>query len=145
MIYFYTGHSTKVPILQVREDLTIVLITIAPKAGQQPALRWLGMWFDRKLRFRRHITERVSKARHVAGHIRNLARTKDGPPASSLRKAVVTCVLSSALYRAEAWYGGRSKPAMTGPRDKESSTKVGGHLKLVQSVITLAARGVLPA
>jgi ribonuclease HI len=145
MIHFHTGRSTEVPILQVREDLTIVPITTAPKAGQQPALRWLGMWFDRKLRFRRHIAERVSKARHVAGHIRNLARTKDGPPASSLRKAVVTCVLSSALYGAEAWYGGRSKPAITGPRDKESSTKVGGHLKLVQSAITLAARGVLPA
>lgn len=83
MIHFHTGRGIDAPILQVREDLAIVPITTVPKAGQQFALRWLGMWFGRKLRFRRHVAERVSKARHVARHIRNLARTKDGPPAKS--------------------------------------------------------------
>lgn len=145
MIHLHTGRTTASPTLQVRENLAIIPITTAPKSGQQPALRWLGMWFDRKLRFRRHVAERATKARHVAQHIRSLARTKDGPPASSLRKAVVTCVLSSALYGSEAWYAGRTKPALTGARDKKSSTKIGGHLTLIQSAITLAARGVLPA
>ena len=102
------------------------------------------MWFDRKLRFRRHVAERTTKARHVAQHVRNLARTKDSSLASSLRKAVVACVLSSALYGSEAWYAGRTQPSKSGPQGKRSSTKIGGHLKLVQSVITLAARGVLP-
>lgn len=87
----------------------------------------------------------MSSARRVAQHIRNLARIKNGPPASSLRKAVVACVLSSALCGSEAWYTGRTKPAASGARGGTSSTKVGGHLKLVQSAITLAARGVLPA
>jgi ribonuclease HI len=144
MIHIHSGRTTNAPVLEVREGMTITPITTAPKANQQPALRWLGMWFDRKLRFRRHVSERTAKARRVAQHIRNLARTKDGPPASSLRKAVVTCVLSSALYGAEAWYAGRLQPSKTGPRGTMSSTRVGGHLKLVQSAITLAARGVLP-
>lgn len=144
MIHIHSGRSIEAPTLKVREDLTITPITTAPKVGQQPALRWLGMWFDRKLRFRRHVAERTTKARHVAQHIRNLARTKDGPPASSLRKAVVACVLSSALYGSEAWYAGRTQPTKTGPRNSTSSTRIGGHLKLVQSAITLAARGVLP-
>lgn len=143
MIHFHGGRNEEAPSLQIREGLSIEPITSA-KPGQQPALRWLGMHFDRKLRFRQHVKERTKKAKAVAQHIRSLARTKDGPPASSLRKAVVTCVLSSALYGAEAWYSGRTKPAITGARDKTSSTKLGGHLKLVQSAITLAARGVLP-
>jgi ribonuclease HI len=146
MIHLTTKKGASAPVLTVDDELEITPITTAPKAGQHPALRWLGVWFDRKLKFRRHVYERTAKARQVAQHIRNLARTKDGPPASSLRKAVTTCVLSSALYGTEAWYAGRSRPS---PHKKNGatiqvSTKLGGHVKMVQSVITLAARGVLP-
>ncbi|RAL63176.1 hypothetical protein DID88_004255 [Monilinia fructigena] len=68
----------------------------------QPALRWLGVWFDRRLTFRRHVAERAGKARQVARHIRGLAKTVDGPPASALRKAVITCVIPSLTYGTEA-------------------------------------------
>jgi hypothetical protein len=144
MIYLTTRKGASTPILKVNDGLVISLITTAPKAGQQPALRWLGVWFDRKLRFRRHVSERTAKARQVAQHIRNLARTKDGPPASSLRKAVTTCVLSSALYGTEAWYARRTRPSVKGGTMVEVSTRLGGLVRMVQSTITLAARGVLP-
>jgi ribonuclease HI len=144
MIYLTTRKGASTPILKVNDSLVISLITTTPKAGQHLALRWLGVWFDRKLRFRRHVSERTAKARQVAQHIRNLARTKDGPPASSLRKAVTTCVLSSALYGTEAWYAGRTKPSVKGGTRVEVSTRLGGLVRMVQSTITLAARGVLP-
>ena len=102
MIHFTTRRGAGNPVLKVNRELEIAPIITAPKASQDPALRWLGVWFDRKLKFRRHVSERTAKARQVAQHIRNLARTTDGPPASSLRKAVTTCVLSSALYGTEA-------------------------------------------
>lgn len=146
MIHLSRKRRATAPNLVVNKDLVIVPITTAPKAGQQPALRWLGAWFDRKLTFRRHVSERVAKARRVAQHIRHLAKTKVGPPASSLRKAVTACVLSSALYGSEAWYAGREKPAKY-KRDGTPttvSTKLGGLVKMIQSTITLAARGVLP-
>ena len=76
----------------------------------QPALRWLGVWFDRKLSFKRHVLERAAIARKVSYYIRGLVQTKDGPPASSLRKAVITCVLPLVLYGTKAWYVGRTKP-----------------------------------
>jgi hypothetical protein len=122
----------------------ISLITTTPKAGQHLALRWLGVWFNRKLRFRRHVSKRITKARQVAQHIRNLARTKDGPPASSLRKAVTTCVLSLALYGTEAWYARRTRPSVKGGATVKVSTRLGGLVRIVQSAITLVARGVLP-
>ena len=145
LMHFSNKRRSTAPLLHIREGRTLTPITTADKAGQQPALKWLGVWFDKKLRFRRHVSERVAKARKVAGHIRSLARTKDGPPASSLRKAVITCVLSSALYGTEAWYAGKLKPAQTGPQDKEVKAKIGGLTRMIQSAITLAARGVLPA
>jgi hypothetical protein len=66
MIYLTTRKGALVPILRVNNDLVISLITTAPKAGQNPALRWLGVWFNRKLRFRRYVFERIAKARQVA-------------------------------------------------------------------------------
>jgi ribonuclease HI len=124
----------------VNNELTITPTTEGQKAGEQPAIRWLGVWFDRKLNFRRHITERARKARVVAYHIRGLARTVNGPPASALRKATITCVLPSLLYGTEAWYAGRTKINSR----KEASTRVGFHVDLVDKTLALAARGVLP-
>jgi hypothetical protein len=57
------------------------------------------------------VTKRAAKARVVAHHIRGLARTVHSPPASVLRKAVVTYVLPSILYGTEAWYAGQRKPS----------------------------------
>ena len=146
MIHLTRAKGNYAPLCVVNDQLTIVPITTAPKAGEKPALRWLGVWFDRKLTFKRHVTERASKARKVAFHIRGLANTKDGPPASALRKAVITCVLPSILYGTEAWYAGRTKPAKINrtARKPEVSTRLGEHVKIVDKTLALAARGVLP-
>jgi hypothetical protein len=85
----------------MNNELTVQLITTASKAGEQPVLRWLGVWFDRKLTFRRHVFKRAVKAQVVAYHIQGLARTVYSPSASALRKAVVTCVLLFILYGTE--------------------------------------------
>ena len=79
-------------------------------------------------------------------HIRGLARIKDGPPASSLRKAVTTCVLPSVLYGTEAWYAGRTKPPRQyrTAREEEVSARNGWHVEVVDKTLALAARGVLP-
>jgi hypothetical protein len=46
----------------VNNELIIQPITTALKAGEQPALRWLRVWFNRKLTFRRHVSKRAVKA-----------------------------------------------------------------------------------
>jgi hypothetical protein len=146
MIHITRKQGDYTPPYVVNDELTIEPITTAPKADEQPALRWLGVWFDRKLTFKRHVSERAAKARRVAYHIRGLGRTINGPPASSLRKAVITCVLPSILYGTEAWYGGRTK----GPQINRTARKPfvsarnGWHVGIVESTLVLAARGVLP-
>lgn len=145
MIHLTRKANRHQPVCEVNDELTIEPITTA-EHGKQPALRWLGVWFDRKLTWKRHIAERALKARGVAGHIRGLARTIDGPPASALRKAVITCVLPSILYGSEAWYGGRTKPPRLNRQGRliRPSARVGGLVDKVESVIVLGARGVLP-
>ncbi|RAL61072.1 hypothetical protein DID88_010413 [Monilinia fructigena] len=110
------------------------------------ALRWLGVWFDRRLTFKRHVAERAGKARQIARHIRGLAKTVDGPPASALRKAVITCVIPSLAYGTEAWYAGRTKPPrlLRSGRSTTVSARVGWHIGTLDKTLSLAVRGVLP-
>jgi hypothetical protein len=66
MIYLTTRKGASALVLKVNNELEITPITTAPKASQDPALRWLGVWFNRKLKFRRHVSKRTAKARQVA-------------------------------------------------------------------------------
>ena len=130
---------------KVSENQTITPVAEASD-GNQTALRWLGVWFDRKLSFRRHVDTRIAAAQKVARHLRSLANTSHGPPAAALRKAVTTCVLPSLLYGTEAWYEGRTKDRGT-VRNAENkvSTRLGWHVAAIDQTLILAARAVLPA
>jgi len=61
----------------------------------------------------------------------------NGPPASSLRKAVITCVLPSILYGTEAWYAGCTK-ASCNDQNEMVSTQNGWHMEVVDKTLTLA-------
>lgn len=145
MIHLTRQHGNYAPNCEVHEELTIA--PIAPASDSQQALRWLGVWFDRKLTFKKHVATRAAAARKVALHLRSLGNTAYGPPASALRKAVMTCILPTLLYGAEAWYeGGKKIPRTTrNSRDALVSTRVGGHIATMDQILTLASRAVLPA
>jgi hypothetical protein len=124
--------------------------TITPSTqtdGSQAALRWLGVWFDRRLTFKKHVAMRTATARKIAHHLRPLGNTACGPPAAALRKAVMTCILPSLLYGAEAWYEGRTKnpQIMRAIRKPTVSTRIRWHLTSIDQTLALAARAILPA
>jgi ribonuclease HI len=146
MIHLTRKRDDYNPTCRLSDTVQIEPIPLAASRGQKPGLRWLGVWFDRKLTFQRHVTERSAIARKVAHHVRGLANTAHGPPPSALKKAVTTCILPALLYGAEAWYEGRRKNAGVGGRTARGvSTRVGWHLATVNKVIVTAARAVLPA
>ena len=92
------SYSPSIPISDA-----ITLEPIAPAADRsQTALRWLGVWFDRQLSFKPHVAHRAAATKKLATHLRSLANTAHGPPPDAMRKAVITCVLPSLLYRIEA-------------------------------------------
>ncbi|KAF7568414.1 hypothetical protein PtrM4_130270 [Pyrenophora tritici-repentis] len=128
------------------EDQTIHPIAPA-QGGSQTALRWLGVWFDRGLTFKKHVAERAAQARKVANHLRSLANTAHGPPAGSLRKAAITCILPILLYGAETWYEGRTKnPRIARVSRKPTvSTRVGWHLTTIDQALVAATKAILPA
>jgi hypothetical protein len=119
--------------------------------GEPPkhaAVRWLGVWLDRKLKWKRHVQERCATAMKAARFMRSLANTRHGPPAFALRTAVTTVIIPTALYAAECWYGGRLQPcrgSVRAGRDNEMvSARIGWHIQAVQKVINTALRATLP-
>jgi hypothetical protein len=115
---------------------------------EQPdtAIRWLGVWFARKLNFSHHVKKRTTQASIIVRHIRNLANTRRGPYAASLRKAVTTCVLSVLTYGAEAWYAGMAKSRKIASQTKTEAvpTRQEYLLDEISRVLNRAIRAVLP-
>ena len=73
------------------------------------SIRYLGVWLDRKLRFKKHVEVMAAKARRIASGIQALSNTVRGAPVQLLRQAVQACVLSVLCYGAEAWWPGASR------------------------------------
>ena len=53
--------------------------TVEPTAADR-AMRWLGVWFDRKLSFKTHVATLAAKAKRTAAGIRALGNTVQRPP-----------------------------------------------------------------
>ncbi|KAF4471945.1 reverse transcriptase [Fusarium albosuccineum] len=79
-----------------------------PKRAEK-AMRWLGVWFDRKLSFKEHVEKWTTKATKISNLLRRIANTQNGPPPEATRKAVKACVEPTLLYGSEVWYRGRNE------------------------------------
>src|SRR5699024_12860229 len=71
--------------------------------------RGLGIWFDRKLKFRIHVQTLAAKAKLAANGTQALANTVRGVKAPLLRQATIACVVPVLCYGAEAWWPGRRR------------------------------------
>ncbi|KAL6405980.1 reverse transcriptase domain protein [Ilyonectria robusta] len=109
----------------------------------EKALRWLGVWLDRKLSFKAHVEEWVIKAQATANLLRGLANTVRGPPPDKVRLAVKACVLPILFYGAEAWYPGKRAPSLRagGPL---VSTRIDHLLDRLKKVLHTSIRSILP-
>lgn len=92
--------------------------------------RWLGVIFDRSLRFLIHARQAAIRARAVTDHVKRLVGVTYGTDAALLRQAVQGTAFATLLYGCETWYNERTRENV---------------LRLVQRTISHAARAVLPA
>ncbi|KAL8295706.1 hypothetical protein RB600_001261 [Gaeumannomyces tritici] len=124
------------------EGLTIQQAKGSP--GNPATLRWLGVFFDQRLNFGPHVNNRVAKALSVANHLRRLTHSVGGIPAHSVHKAVTTVVIPTALYGAEVWYKGKTKPHPYKPAQQQH-TRQGHLIERVNKALVTALRAVVPA
>jgi ribonuclease HI len=110
---------------------------------KHPYLRWLGILFDKKLKFNWHVQEMTSRAVTTASALRSLGNTVHGMKPHLLQQAITACVLRKVYFGAETWWPGCTRP---GPRPDSSPTsnRVNKHLEDLSTVVLTGARAVLP-
>ena len=69
-----------------------------------PVVRWLGVFFDRKLSFRTHINRKVTSASRALQMISRLKTSERGLSSQHLRQLYTSCVTPILDYGAEAWW-----------------------------------------
>lgn len=104
-------------------------------------VRWLGVYFDRKLSFRYHTTVLAQKALRTARALQGISKTVHGVSPHLLQKAVTAVALRVGYFAAETWWPGRSFQL----EDHRKTTRTGIHLQLLDKVTYNCARAILPA
>src|SRR6266705_2893381 len=70
-------------------------------------VRWLGVFFDRKLSFRAHIDRKIASASRALQLTRRLKTSEWGLSSQHLRQLYTSCVIPILDYGAEAWWRGQ--------------------------------------
>lgn len=88
-------------------------------------LRWLGVWFDRKLSFNHHVQHKATASRRALSALQGLANTEEGLSQTAVRQLYISTVCSVADYGSEVWWRGQK-----------------GFAKKLQSVQNIALRKI---
>lgn len=71
-------------------------------------LRWLGIWFDRKLSFKHHVKTKAASAMRAFLALARLGNTERGLSQTALRQLYQTCVTTISDFGAEVWWNGQT-------------------------------------
>jgi ribonuclease HI/endonuclease/exonuclease/phosphatase (EEP) superfamily protein YafD len=104
------------------------------------SLRWLGVFFDRKMTFKHHAATMAAKAQKVATALQSLGKTTRGVPSIHLQRAVKACVLKKAYYAAETWWPGQIRTV----RNKTTSNQTAALVRKLEKAVLAGARAILP-
>ncbi|KFG77534.1 hypothetical protein MANI_024396 [Metarhizium anisopliae] len=109
----------------------------------EAAMRWLGLWLDRRLTFKTHVETWTAKAQAVAHHLRSLGNTQRGALPSAVQRAVRACVEPILLFGVEAWYPGTTLPRWRQPT-KEGPSRIQQLVRKMSKALKQAIRAILP-
>src|SRR5204862_4856119 len=94
LIHF--DHSDK----SLKKSVKIMKNRIFP----QEIVRWLGVWFDRKLSFKYHVEKRIADASRMFYSISRLANTERDLSFQAMRRLYIACITSIADYGVPVWW-----------------------------------------
>ena len=67
-------------------------------------VKWLGVHFDRKLRFHQHVKITAARGDNAVNALKMLANTVRGLSHTLLRRLYLACVIPKVLYACPAWW-----------------------------------------
>ena len=97
----------ELPIPPFDQDPTVT--RIVKPTPKNSSMRWLGVYYDARLSFKRHAEKMASKGRKVVAGLNMLGNTVQGVETGVIRRAVHACILPILTYAAPAWWPGRTR------------------------------------
>ena len=85
-------------------DLTPLRLPGGLEITPKEHLRWLGVYFDKKLNWRVHIQQKVTSATRTLHLISRLANTEGGLSTQAIRQLYTACVTSISDYAVPIWW-----------------------------------------
>ena len=70
----------------------------------QEQIKWLGIWLDRKLTFKKHVEVRCAAATRAFYSIRRLSNTTKGLSFQATRQLYIACVEAVGAYGVPLWW-----------------------------------------
>ncbi|KID78673.1 Ribonuclease H-like protein [Metarhizium guizhouense ARSEF 977] len=110
------------------------------EVNAQKAMRWLGVWLDRKLTFNTHIEKWSLKANKVISQLLFVNNTVRGTSAIAARRAVYAVALPTLLYGLDTWFPG----FISETTHKRARTITRTQLSKLQVILNKACQAVLP-
>lgn len=86
-----------------------MVIRIVKPTPKDASMRWLGVYYDARLSFKRHVEKMASKGRRAVAGLKMLGNTVQGVETKVIRRAVHACILPILTYAAPAWWPGRTR------------------------------------
>ena len=86
--------------------LTKELIRLPNRTVIHPSecIRWLGIWFDRKLNFNTYVKQKKTSMLRAFNAIQNLSNTERGLTRGAMRQLCMSTVFSVSDYGSELWF-----------------------------------------
>ena len=109
----------------------------------QESVRWLGVYLDPRLSFKKHVDVMTGRALKAASFLRSLNKTRKGSPPDAVALAAKACVIPVTLYRLDAWWPGKTRQCRT-DTSKTTSTRTDSLVEKIDKVFRIAARAVVP-
>ncbi len=117
--------------------------TIQPK----PTVRWLGLYFDRKLNFKDHVATKIGSAMQAFYGLQRLGNTQTGLSYKALRQLYVVCVTTVADYGVQLWWNAKTTKATVAKFQRlqnQATRRILGAFKTTPSKALELEAAVLP-
>lgn len=118
-----------------------VITRTVKSTPKDSSMRWLGVYYDSHLSFKRHVGKMASKGRKAVAGLKMLGNTIGGVETKVIRQAVHTCILPILAYATPAWWPGRMRLNKHG---KTIRNGVEGQQVQLDKVQNIALRTILP-
>jgi hypothetical protein len=104
MLHF---HRSRRDIITEETKITLpngTVVEPGTRGGKNDIVRWIGIFFDRKLSFNYHVRTRIAAANRAFNALCSLTRYETGLSPPAMRQLYQACVTSRSNFSAEIWW-----------------------------------------